>query len=107
MTVFIQQLQSLCHLIKISKHLGAAPLSLLLNREGQRHGGGSCYLPGVSRVSFLRTSKRAAYSCGERANLCHLLKPLGSSSLLGELLILSLDDLTCVTVLCVPACRKC
>lgn len=103
----IQQLQSIRHLITISKHLWAASLSLLLCREGQRHGDGFSFLPGVRRVLFLKTSKRAAYSCGDRANLCHLLKQPGSSSLLGELLILSLYDLTCVTVFCMLACRKC
>lgn len=103
----IQQLQSIRHLITISKHLWAASLSLLLCREGQRHGDGFSFLPGVRRVSFSKTSKRAAYSCGDRANLCHLLKQPGSSSLLGELLILSLYDLTCVTVFCTLACRKC
>lgn len=103
----IRQLQSIRHLIKISERLWAASLSLLLCREGQRRRDGFSFLPGVRRVSFLRTSKRAAYSCGERANLCHLLKQPGSSSLLGELLILSLYDLTCVTVFCMLACRKC
>lgn len=92
---------------KISKHLRVASLSLSLRTEGQR-GTGWILLPSWGEEGFiLKTSKRAAHSCGGRANLCHLLKPLGSSSLLGELLILSLYDLTCVTVLCMLACRKC
>lgn len=65
----------------------------------------------MDSVTFLGRGGFPSWSlpkgCGERANLCHLLKPPGSSSLLGELLILSLLDLTRVPVLCLLACRKC